>query len=247
MLIRRSKTAVIATLAGALFLIAPPGAAQAESDDVSELLSLNPGLSKAALNQAIDDASTGSGETRTELIETALAEARASAHEAAGTSSTVQIASSGGGTVKLNNGKNTGDIFVSPAATLFIKHGHTGIFTDPERIVEAPGIGKVSRARAAAKVDVGVGAAEQHVKFDIDQTKKRMKAANYAYDNLRGKEYNPNFAFNKDPQGKAMNCSQLVWAAFMITTTVDLDYNGGPGVYPYDLKRHDRTKTYENL
>lgn len=44
-----------------------------------------------------------------------------------------------------------------------------------------------------------------------------------------------------------MNCSQLVWVAYMEAAGIDLDSNGGPGVYPYDIRDSSYTVTYQWL
>ena len=78
-------------------------------------------------------------------------------------------------------------------------------------------------------------------------TASRNKAAGHAYKKLRNKSYNLNFAFNKSTTSSKMNCSQLVWAAYKASTKIDLDGNGGPGVYPYNIKDSSKTKTYKTL
>ncbi len=140
--------------------------------------------------------------------------------------------------------KRKGDIFVSPASTFFVQHGHTGIYYSTTTIVEAPGAGKKSRSIAANKVQVGRGAVKQYVRTT---STNRGKAANYAFNKLRGKGYNANFAVNKSTTGSKMNCSQLVWAAYKAATGIDLDGNGGPGVYPYNIKDSSKTVTYKTL
>ncbi|GIQ69442.1 hypothetical protein DUZ99_03415 [Xylanibacillus composti] len=51
-----------------------------------------------------------------------------------------------------------------------------------------------------------------------------------------GSSYNNNFAINRSCGGSSFNCSQLVWCAFMDTIGLDLDGNGGLGVYPKDIR-----------
>lgn len=125
-----------------------------------------------------------------------------------------------------------------------MNHGHTGIYYSTRTIVEAPGTGKKSRSASAKTLPVGKGAVKQYVKTS---QAKRTAAANYAYTNLRGKAYNVNFAFNKDRYGAKMNCSQLVWAAYIIKTRIDLDGNGGFGVCPYNIKDSKYTVTDRTL
>ena len=60
-------------------------------------------------------------------------------------------------------------------------------------------------------------------------------AADYAYNNLLERPYSINFAVNKGMNPHRLNCSQLVWFAYMRATGTDIDGNGGMGVYPKDL------------
>lgn len=148
--------------------------------------------------------------------------------------------SSGGGTVYLGAASAKGDVFVSPSSTLFIEHGHTGIYYSKTVVVEAPGGNVKSRSIAASALRVGKGAVKQSVTVS---TAKRDASANYAYNKLRSKAYNSNFAVNRDAYGRDMNCSQLVWAAFKIGASIDIDSDGGFGVYPYNIKDSKYTTT----
>lgn len=60
-----------------------------------------------------------------------------------------------------------------------------------------------------------------------------------------GAGYNLDFAFNKT-DGPTYNCSQLVWAAYRNATLgeLDLDSNGGFGVYPTDVRDSKETTEY---
>ncbi|KAB7789844.1 hypothetical protein [Bifidobacterium leontopitheci] len=44
-----------------------------------------------------------------------------------------------------------------------------------------------------------------------------------------------------------MNCSQLAWASYYYTSKLDLDSNGGSGVYPKDIRDSQYTLTYKTL
>ncbi|WP_050773454.1 MULTISPECIES: YiiX/YebB-like N1pC/P60 family cysteine hydrolase [Brevibacterium] len=76
---------------------------------------------------------------------------------------------------------------------------------------------------------------------------KRNKAGSYAYNKLRGKKYSANFAVNKKTGSAKMNCSQLVWAAYKASVKIDLDGNGGLGVYPYNIKDSKHTHIYKTI
>ncbi len=118
------------------------------------------------------------------------------------------------------------------------------IYYAKSAIVEAPGGDLKSRSISANSTVVGQGTVKQHV--DVSQS-TRNSAASYAYSNLRGKPYNSNFFMNRFEYGSTMNCSQLVWAAYLIKAGIDIDGNGGLGVYPYNIKDSRFTSTYATL
>jgi len=209
------------------------------------LQKLNPGVEKGQLIDGARQYAKSQGLSLERALQQSLNEARTSSGQAARLK-LAQMASSGGGggTVNLGAAQRKGDIFVSPSSTLFVQHGHTGVYYTTSVIVEAPGTGKKSRSIATGTYKVGKGAVKQAV--STTQT-KRNSSANHAYNKLRGKSYNTNFAFNKSTTGASMNCSQLVWSAFKVGAGIDLDGNGGPGVYPYNIKDSKLTSTYKTL
>lgn len=77
----------------------------------------------------------------------------------------------------------------------------------------------------------------------IDQVTKDS-VADWANENLLGRPYNSNFAVNKFGSFSALNCSQLVWHAYDVAAGIDLDSNGGVGVYPYNIKDSEHTEIY---
>lgn len=85
----------------------------------------------------------------------------------------------------LGKGRQAGDVYYVPAGTLImIRHGHSGIYYTDRVIVEAPGVGKLSRSENAANIEVVKGAKKQEVKATAAQ---RTAAGKCAYDNLRNK------------------------------------------------------------
>lgn len=61
-----------------------------------------------------------------------------------------------------------------------------------------------------------------------------------------GDSYTLNFFNNRntDCYG-AKNCSKLVWCAYDIAARVDIDSNGGAGVYPRDILNYKYSKVYK--
>lgn len=141
--------------------------------------------------------------------------------------------------VKVGNSRYKGDIFHSYARTV-VRHNHVGIFYTTKTVVEAPGPGSKSQARTAATLNKCGPVYKMYVK--AKQT-TRNKAANYAYSSLRGKAYDLDFANNKNNGTGALNCSELVWRAYK-HAGIELDSNGGPGVYPNNIKDDPSTVTY---
>ncbi|MDX3662494.1 YiiX/YebB-like N1pC/P60 family cysteine hydrolase [Streptomyces sp. ID05-26A] len=141
--------------------------------------------------------------------------------------------------VKVGNSKYKGDIFHSFAKTV-VPHNHVGIFYTTKIVVEAPGPKSLSQARTAATLNKCGPVHKMYVK--AKQT-TRNKAANYAYNELRGKSYDIDFAVNKINSTLRLNCSELVWRAYK-AAGIELDHNGGTGVYPNDILADTSTVTY---
>lgn len=248
----RRPLGIVATIviSGSMIAASAPAFAAGEERDsqlLHTLAELTPGVGEAQLRADAEAYARETGLSAEQVLEQSVADAEASIAEsnaARSTSAARSSGASGGGTVVLGAANNKGDIFVSPAATGFVQHGHTGIYYSTSTIVEAPGTGKKSQASAASSYRVGKGAVKQSVSVTAT---KRGASANHAYNKLRGKDYNVNFAFNKDVSGAQMNCSQLVWAAYKVGAGIDLDSNGGPGVYPYNIKDSSYTSTYRTL
>lgn len=66
---------------------------------------------------------------------------------------------------------------------------------------------------------------------------QKLGAADWARElALLSRPYNDAFWANKSCETTDnYNCSQLVWCAYNAITTINLDYNGGFGVYPNDI------------
>ncbi|WP_434450026.1 hypothetical protein [Lentzea sp. E54] len=141
--------------------------------------------------------------------------------------------------VKVGNSRYKGDIFHSYAKTV-VRHNHVGIFYTTKTVVEAPGPKSKSQARTAATLNKCGPVYKMYVK--AKQT-TRNKAANLAYNDLRGRFYDLDFNKNKVNGSIFLNCSELVWRAYK-TAGIELDANGGTGVYPDDIKNDGSTVIY---
>lgn len=231
---------------------ATAASATAKDPDLERLVELTPGASRGQVQQAVAQVARSEGVTFDEAVERALAETERAvgpdvsphgAPDPAKAGSLAKAGDPGGGDVLLGSAQRKGDVFWSPSSTAGVQHGHDGIYYTISSIVEAPGTGEVSRLASAAERYVPAGAQKQAVDATSAQ---RDSAADYAYTNMLGRAYNLIFFANKDYEG-AVNCSQLVWAAYHATSGIDLDGNGGWGVYPNDIRDSSLTETYEWL
>jgi uncharacterized protein YycO len=146
--------------------------------------------------------------------------------------------------VEVGKARYKGDIFYSAASTYGVSHGHTGIYSRVDRITEARGKGEKSDEFLASGREYCKNIEKMIVKTSIDN---QNKAADYAVQNLTGKPYSRNFAWNKGGNISTLNCSELVYKAYKRSVNIDLDGDGGLGVYPVDIKNSDSTRTYETI
>lgn len=163
-------------------------------------------------------------------------------------SSEIGIASSDDGACKtkktVGNAKNKGDVFHSYAKTSVFKHNHVGIYYTTKTIVEAPGKGEKSKSVTASTLKKCGPIYKMSVKA---KQSSRDKAANHAYNKFRGLGYDTDFANNKYNDNGKLNCSELVWKAYKDSVDIDLDSNGGLGVYPDNIKDDGSTDVYETI
>lgn len=119
-----------------------------------------------------------------------------------------------------------------------LNYSHVGLFTGTEEIVEAVGVTstttKFYKDNTPYRFKVrrfhpGNSISEKHI--DAATTYASSAAHRHApYD------VNP-FTNKSDGDDFEMNCSELVWRSYMsLGGWVDLDSNGGPGVWPRDVR-----------
>jgi uncharacterized protein YycO len=226
--------------AGAIVLASADLAMAAPVDKAfNRLLKLNPGLSAAELRASLREAAAANGMTYEKAVKTALAEAERNR----------DIIFTQGGSknpkckkVEIGVARNKGDVFYSAASTYGVPHGHMGIFSARDWVTEARGPGqksdkfRVAGRRYCARID----------KMEVSTTQaKRNRAGDYAARYLVKKPYNRNFAWNKGKKINKLNCSELVYKAYKRSVKIDLDGDGGLGVYPNDIRKSKRTYTYQ--
>lgn len=219
-----------------------------DDEKLSRLVQLNPTTNKQEMLSQVTEYAKANGLTVSETIDLSLNASNAS------TQTPPEFAHSGpgkGGAVgkrKLEKAK-TGHIFVTSSWLGPINHGHVGLYDTATTVIEATGIDPQfkfhnSRRVSYKNVEVYKGAVIQDVQTS---TKNKSKAAQKARKHYVNKPYNAaGFAFNK-AESEKLNCSQLVWLAYNTTSKIDLDANGGPGVYPWDIYNSKSTRTYKTL
>jgi len=210
---------------------------------LEQLVALNPGTTTTDMIEFMDAAADRHGVTPAQFAARSLAEAQASAEAskplgsgvsnsaAANDGITIHTASATSGT-KLGSAAHKGDIFTAPSTTLWIAHGHSGIYSSTTTVVEAPGLGRVLKKTAASSIYVDPGAR----KLSIATTQENRNAAADWAESKVGAGYNLFFADNKTIEDDVYNCSQIIWAAYMKVANLDLDDNGGDSVFPVDLR-----------
>lgn len=266
---RFPRVATLALAASVVFSFsATPAFAQSEVDGATlgALVQFNPGTTESQMLDFIVSAADRYGMTPAAFAASSLAEARASYEysdvpetpaagiETASYTRTASLTTASaedelGATTaatsgtKLGTAQRKGDIFTAPATTLWIQHGHTGIYYTTATIIEAPGIGQVVKKTAASSIYVDSGA---HKLYVTTTQAKRNAAADWAASKL-GYGYNLFFADNKHVEDDVYNCSQLVWAAYKKKAGLDIDANGGASVYPVDIRNSSLTTSYKTF
>lgn len=214
--------------------------------NTEELYDLIPEMTKDEINKTIKDTSIKLNRTENEIINKMVSEfyADKKAGEELQAQSNKFYALGGGGstpTYELGYPEYNGDIFYEPATTFSVQHGHVGIYYTSEIIVESmPSDGVNKRYRSNKRVETGARIFTlSNVGVDSSDS-----ASNWAYGEI-GESYTYNFATNRTTgYYGAKNCSKLVWSAYMVTTGVDIDKDGGLGVYPRDILNYPNVRIY---
>lgn len=252
---------IAAGAAAALALVATPAVAtttvtDGQAQKIDQVLASD-GTSAIATEERdtfvaeVEAAAAENGTTFDQVLDKVKAESDASIAEAMADSSTGT--GSCGTRVALGDGRHVGDVFYSPSSSYGIVHGHSGIYYTLERIEEAPGGGVSSRDLAATASMVCEGTQKQEIiapsTGNLLSLDKRQAAATKSHADYDGKPYDNDFAFNKTNGSSKLNCSELVWRAYKMSTVanIELDADGGYGVYPVDIKNDEHTHTYREL
>lgn len=136
-----------------------------------------------------------------------------------------------------------GNIYYTNSYTAYYNHGHVGMYSAADKIVESvPGDGVRQIAYNAR--DVEDNSIVQSVSVTSSQ---KTAAADWAVSKV-GDAYSFNFINNRNTgHDGAKNCSKLLWSAFLLKAGIDVDSNGGAGVYPRDITSSSYTTTIATI
>ncbi|AND38337.1 MULTISPECIES: YiiX/YebB-like N1pC/P60 family cysteine hydrolase [Cytobacillus] len=136
-----------------------------------------------------------------------------------------------------------GNIYYTDSYTAYYNHGHVGMYSTSDKIVEAvPGDG-VRQIKYNGR-NVEKNSIIQ--KVNVTSTQK-SNAADWAVSQV-GDSYSFNFATNRlTGHDGDKNCSKLLWSAFTLKANIDIDNNGGLGVYPRDITASSYTSTIATI
>ncbi|UHA75251.1 hypothetical protein [Paenibacillus sp. 481] len=208
---------------------------------LDNIQALYPYLTKEELTTEIGLAAKAANITVEEAAQQIYNELQASLEEE---SATIFATGEKGKGIYPLDGSAKGNIFYETASTVGIPHGHVGIYYDFNTLIESlPSSGVRKISRSAKKVDPGSSILAVNGLSDT----AKSQAATWSNGRL-GETYSYNFINNRNTSCYGdKNCSKLVWCAFEKTSNIDLDVNGGFGVYPKDIRDSDlvtRLKAY---
>ncbi|RJS50946.1 hypothetical protein C2H96_11760 [Bacillus subtilis] len=132
-----------------------------------------------------------------------------------------------------------GNIYYTNSYTAYYNHGHVGMYSAADKIVESVPSDGVRQIAYNAR-DVEDNSIVQTVSVS---SSKKTAAADWAVSKV-GDPYSFNFVNNRNTgHDGAKNCSKLLWSAFLLKAGIDIDSNGGLGVYPRDITSSSYTTT----
>ena len=240
---------ILGLLMGALIFILILGTGTSAKDvdlqsNLEELVKLQPGITLEEVKETVSDYAEAVNKTELEASNDILTELETQLHayqKEREEQHTLYGGSSGNRVLPPASRK--GDIFYTPSATLGIQHGHNGIYYTTTSIVESlPSTGV--RYINYRDRNVEQNAVVQYVNTSQNN---RNAAADWAKGRT-GDSYSYNFATNRlTGHYGAKNCSKLLWSAFMLNGNIDIDANGGAGVYPKDIRDSSYTVTYQTI
>lgn len=242
------KKRIVTLLMGTLmfvFILGTSTSANEESlnSNLEELVKLQPGISMEEVKQTVSAYAKEIEKTELEASNEILTELNTQLQADKVEQGEYVTHGGSSGNRKLPPAARKGDIFYTPSSTLGIQHGHNGIYYTTTSIVESipsTGVRYINyRDRNVEKNAV--------VQYVATTQANRNAAANWARSRTID-SYSYNFATNRlTGHYGAKNCSKLLWSAFMLHANLDIDANGGAGVYPKDIRDSRYTVTYNTI
>jgi hypothetical protein len=248
----------VAVLSVAMTGGASPALANAETDPLQRLVELSvEEISVTEMRMRVEETAAEMGLSYDEVLTGMLAEAEANLSVEYGVVGDMRPFSSGGGGGSAPSPRNVpeaeraGDIFHSWAQTcrarktLCVTHNHVGLYRNVDQVVEAYGEGEKSSARHINRRLINPTV--RLLKVETTKT-KRDAAAKHAFDKLRDKDYDSDWARSVSNGSGKLNCSELVWRAYK-ESSARLDVGNNPrfGVYPNDILKSSVTTTYKTF
>lgn len=225
-----------------------PTASLAKSDDLpylNKIKKMQPDVSTQELISSINELANNTGNTKEAVSEQIYKELKADEEQGKKEASKkMNTLGASGGTVSVGN-SNMGDFFYTGSYTAYLNHGHVGMYYSSNTIVESvPGDGVRTISTTSRKVDKG----DAVVKSVNTSWQNKNDAAWWAKDRVGKDSYSYNFATNRSTTHYgAKNCSKLIWSAYQLHGGLDLDKDGGAGVYPRDVRDAKQTSTIRNI
>ncbi|MGG0643110.1 YiiX/YebB-like N1pC/P60 family cysteine hydrolase [Sporosarcina gallistercoris] len=216
------------------------------STGLSEILKLQPDISKLELLQDVRAIAANTGQSEQSVLDQIYTELKNNdekGKQEKATTSDISAYGASGGTKSVGS-STKGNFYYTPSQTAYLDHGHVGLYYTSTTIVESvPSAGVRTISTTARKVD-STGA---KVKSVTTSTTNRNNAANWAKTQV-GQSYSYNFATNRQTgHTGAKNCSKLIWSAYKLNGSLDLDVDGGLGVYPRDVRDAKGTALVRNI
>lgn len=226
------KKVVLAILLLVLIIPATVGAHGQDGDVLERILDVYPHVTKEQLVSEIEYASQVTKLPPDVIASQMYDELRAK--KPAPQQRITPLGGKGDGAYQLAS-SSKGNVFFETASTAGIPHGHVGIYYTPDYIVESvPGSGVRKVKLIDKRVDSGSKILTS--KQQYASAAAREQAADWAHGRI-GESYSYNFATNRTTSCIGdKNCSKLVWCAFKEKANIDIDKDGGLGVYPVDIR-----------
>jgi uncharacterized protein YycO len=211
---------------------------------LAEVLELQPDVTEEELMVDVRALAENMGETEEVILEMMYNEMNTNHEAGVVEAEQVEALGSSGGTVSVGT-SSKGNFYYTASYTAYLNHGHVGMYYSSGTIVESvPSTGVRTISTTNRLVDKGAAV----VKSVTTTSTNKYNAANWAYSRVGKDAYSYNFANNRNTSHYGdKNCSKLIWSAYKLNGSLDLDVDGGFGVYPRDVRDAKQTAVVRNI